>query len=204
MNKSTIILIVAVAIVALISVNGCSTYNKFVTAEQSLDQRWAEVETQYQRRFDLIPNLVATVQGYAQHESSTFEKVTEARAGLIDAYNEAKELEGKNAVTSTKGMQAYNNAQQDLGRAFNVYVNAVTEAYPDLKANEQFLDLQTQLEGTENRIATARRTYTESVRDFNISIKRFPANIWAGIFGFSPREQFSADEGAAKAPKVEF
>ena len=204
MKKSTIILIVVVAIAALIGANGCSTYNKFVTTEQSLDQKWAEVETQYQRRFDLIPNLVATVQGYAKHESSTFEKVTEARAGLNAAYNQAKELESQNAVNSTNGMQAYNNAQSDLGRAFNVYVNAVTEAYPDLKANEQFLDLQTQLEGTENRIATARRTYTESVRDYNTLIKRFPANIWAGIFGFTDRAQFSADEGAAKAPKVEF
>ncbi len=204
MKKSTIILIVVAGLLAIVGINGCSTYNRFVSSEQSLDQTWAEVETQYQRRFDLIPNLVATVQGYAKHESTTFEKVTEARAGLIDAYNEAKDLEGKNAVTSAKGMQAYSEAQTDLGRAFNVYVNAVTEAYPDLKANEQFLDLQTQLEGTENRIATARRTYTQAVRDYNTGIKRFPANIWAGLFGFSPREQFTADEGAAKAPKVEF
>lgn len=204
MKKSTIILIVVIAVAALAAFNGCSTYNKFVTSEQELDQKWADVETQYQRRFDLIPNLVATVKGYAQHESSTFEKVTEARAGLIDAYNDAKEMEGKNTVTSAKNMQAYNDAQNDLGRAFNVYVNAVTEAYPDLKANEQFLDLQAQLEGTENRIATARRTYTEAVRDYNVRIKRFPASIWASVFGFAPREQFTADEGASQAPKVEF
>lgn len=204
MKKSTITLIVVAVILVLIGFNGCSTYNSFVTTEQSLDQTWAQVETQYQRRFDLIPNLVATVKGYAQHESTTFENVTKARAGLIDAYNGAKDLEGHTALNSSKSMEAYSNAQSNLGRAFNVYVNAVTEAYPDLKANQQFQDLQTQLEGTENRIATERRKYTEAVRDYNIRIKRFPNSIWASIFGFQPREQFTADEGASSAPKVEF
>lgn len=204
MKTSTIILIVFVGLLALIGCNGYSTYNSFVTSEQNLDQTWAEVETQYQRRFDLIPNLVETVKGYARHESTTFENVTKARAGLTDAYNEAKALESQNALTSGQSMQAYNDAQQSLSRAFSIYVNAVREAYPDLKANEQFKDLQTQLEGTENRIATARRNYTEAVRDYNIKIKSFPRSIWANIFGFQPRAQFTADEEAAKAPKVEF
>lgn len=204
MKKSTIILIIIVGLLVLIGANGCSTYNKFVTQEQALDQTWAEVETQYQRRFDLIPNLVATVKGYAEHESTTFENVTKARAGFTDAYNQAKALESQEGGATGENMQAYNDAQQQLGRSFSIYVNAVTEAYPDLKANEQFLDLQTQLEGTENRIATARRTYTEAVRDFNTRIKRFPSNIWASVFGFEPRQQFAAEEGAAKAPKVQF
>jgi len=204
MKKSTITLIIIVGLLALISANGCSTYNKFVTQEQALDQTWAEVETQYQRRFDLIPNLVEAVKGYAEHESTTFENVTKARAGLDDAYNDAKGLVGRNAGATQDNMQAYTDAQTQLSRAFNIYVNAVTEAYPDLKANEQFLDLQTQLEGTENRIATARRAYTEAVRDFNIRIKRFPSSIWASVFGFEPRQQFAAEEGADKAPKVQF
>lgn len=204
MKKSTLILIVIVAVLAIIGFNGCSTYNSMMSTEQNLDQTWAEVETQYQRRFDLIPNLVSTVKGYAAHESSTLENVTNARAGLTEAYNKAKGLESKTKLNSTSSLEAYNNAQNDLGRAFNIYVNAVKEAYPDLKANEQFLDLQTQLEGTENRIATARRKYTEAVRDYNIRIKRFPTSIWASIFGFQPRQQFSADAEAADAPKVEF
>ncbi len=204
MKKSTMTLFIIAVLLVLVGANGCSTYNKFVTQEQSLDQTWAEVETQYQRRFDLIPNLVATVKGYAEHESTTLENVTKARAGLTDAYNGAKALEGKGNGATPENMQAYSDAQSQLGRAFNIYVNAVTEAYPDLKANEQFLDLQTQLEGTENRIATARRTYTEAVRDFNIRIKRFPSSVWASVFGFEPRPQFAAEEGAEKAPKVQF
>ena len=175
-----------------------------VTLEQDVDQAWAKVEVQYQRRMDLIPNLVETVKGYAAHESDTYESVTRARAGLTDAYNNARGLEEGASPADTQGFEAFNSAQDKLKSALGIYVNAVREAYPDLKANEQFLGLQAQLEGTENRIATERGRYTEVVRTYNVAVKRFPANIWASIFGFKAKPQFQADAEAAKAPQVEF
>jgi LemA protein len=198
-------IILGVILIVILSLcgTGCSTYNSMVTLEQEVDQQWAKVEVQYQRRLDLIPNLVETVKGYATHESETFQKVTEARAGLSNAYNDAKSLEGTEANDEQKFNQ-YNSAQADLNRAFNIYVNAVTEAYPELKADTQFKDLQTQLEGTENRIATERGRYTEVVKDYNVKIRRFPANIFAGIFGFQTKPQFQADAAAQSAPKVSF
>lgn len=198
MKKSYIIIAIVVVLAIALFVSGKSTYNSMVTLEQDVDQAWAKVEVQYQRRMDLIPNLVATVKGYAEHESSTYEKVTQARAGLTDAYNQAQ-------TTDAGGnFEAINAAQDKLKSALGIYINAVHEAYPDLKANEQFLGLQAQLEGTENRIATERGRYTDVVREYNIAVKRFPANLWAGIFGFSSKPQFQADAEAATAPKVEF
>lgn len=204
MKKSVIVIVVIVVLAVILFVNGKSTYNNMVTLEQDVDQAWAKVEVQYQRRMDLIPNLVETVKGYAAHESDTYESVTRARAGLTDAYNNARGLEEGASPADTQGFEAFNSAQDKLKSALGIYVNVVREAYPDLKANEQFLGLQAQLEGTENRIATERGRYTDVVKEYNVAVKRFPANIWAGVFGFSAKPQFQADAEAATAPKVQF
>lgn len=203
MKKSTIVIIVVVAVLAIIGFNGCSTYNNMVGMEEGVDQAWSKVEVQYQRRLDLIPNLVNTVKGYAAHEKETFENVTKARAGLTEAYNKADDLKSID-MTNEQNFEKYTNAQADLNKAFSIYVNAVKEAYPDLKADKQFSELQVQLEGTENRIATERGRYTEVVKEYNTKIRRFPASIWAGMFGFDKRPQYQADAAAAKAPSVEF
>ncbi len=192
------ILIVIAAIVAMSSLSSCN-YNSLVEKEQTVDQAWAQVENQYQRRADLIPNLVNTVKGYSEHESETYIKVTEARSGLSEAYNAAEAIENPQS-----NIRAYQEAQSKLKGALDIYVNAVREAYPDLKANQNFINLQTQLEGTENRISTERQRYTEAVKEYNTSIKKFPTNIYAGWFGFKEKEQFKAETGAEKAPKVEF
>lgn len=202
--KKYIIIGVIVVLALILFFSGRSTYNNMVTLEQDVDQSWAKVEVQYQRRMDLIPNIVETVKGYAEHESSTYENVTKARVGLSDAYNEANSLKEGASPADTQQFENYNAAQDRLNKALSIYVNAVREAYPDLKADEQFANLQTVLEGTENRIATERGRYTDIVREYNIAVKRFPANLWAGIFGFSAKPQFKADEAAATAPKVQF
>lgn len=194
---------VVVILVLLLGASGCSTYNNMVTLDQQVEQAWAKVEVQYQRRMDLIPNMVATVKGYAEHESSTYEKVTEARAGLSQAYNDAKANENVDP-NNQQSLDNFNQAQQSLNRALSIYVNAVREAYPDLKADTQFTNLETVLEGTENRIATERTRYTEIVTTYNVTVRRFPANIFAGIFGFSAKPQFKADAEAARAPQVQF
>ena len=195
-KPATIILLILVALLLLLGVGACNTYNKMVGLEETVDQSWGEVETQYQRRADLIPNLVNTVKGYATHESQTFEKVTEARAKSTSITLNVDDLTEEN-------LAKYQKAQNELSSALKSLL-AVTENYPDLKANKNFEDLQVQLEGTENRIATARTRYTEQVKDYNVAIRRFPANIFAGMFGFSTKPQFAAEEGASKAPTVEF
>lgn len=171
-------------------------YNSLVEKDQTVNQSWAEVENQYQRRADLIPNLVATVKGYATHEESTFEKVTEARAKATSINITADQLD-------EASLRKFQEAQNELTGALKSLL-AVSEAYPDLKANENFKDLQVQLEGTENRVTTARSRYTQAVQDFNTSIKKFPTVIYAGWFGFKEKPQFAAEAGAEKAPKVEF
>ena len=171
-------------------------YNSLVEKQQDVDQAWAQVENQYQRRADLIPNLVNTVKGYSTHESETFEKVTLARAKATSVTIDANNLTEEN-------LAKFQEAQNELSQALKSLL-AVTEAYPDLKANENFMNLQTQLEGTENRITTARMRYTESVRDYNTAIKKFPTTIYAGWFGFDPKPQFKAEEGAQRAPEVSF
>ncbi len=202
--KKFIVIGVVVGIIAVLAVLGIRTYNKLVGLENEVDQAWANVEVQYQRRMDLIPNMVETVKGYAEHESSTYENVTRARAGLTDAYNHAGELQQGTTPSDAARFESYTAAQADLNKALSIYVNAVREAYPDLKANEQFNNLQTVLEGTENRIATWRTRYTDIVKDYNTTVRRFPANVFAGIFGFSTKAQFQADPEAAKAPTVQF
>lgn len=176
-----------------------------VTLDEAAEQSWAEVENQYQRRHDLIPNLVNTVKGYAEHESTTLQNVTDARTGNRNVLADTAQLmQAASEALNAPDANTYASALNNLNRQFGIYVNAVHEAYPDLKANENFLDLQTQLEGTENRVEKARHDYTEVVKDYNIKVKRFPGNIVAGMFGFEPREQFKAVEGAQKAPEVKF
>ena len=208
MKVSKSLIIWAVIILAAIGIISwfVQTRNGFVTLDEGVQEQWAKVEVQYQRRLDLIPNLVQTVKGYAEHESSTFENVTAARAGLTDAYNKANALQqgAAEAGTNEASLDQYNAAQQGLGKALSIYVNAVREAYPDLKADKQFLGLQDQLEGTENRIATERGRYTDVVRQYNVTVRKFPASVVASISGFSVKPQFKADAEAATAPKVSF
>ncbi len=185
----------AAVVLAVFALQSCN-YNSLVEDQQGVDQAWAEVENQYQRRADLIPNLVNTVKGYAKHESSTLEKVTEARAKATSITISPENLNEEN-------LARFQQAQNGLTGALKSLL-AVSEAYPDLKANENFRDLQTQLEGTENRITTARGRYTEAVRNYNTAIKKFPTLIYAGILGFKPKPQFSAEAGAEKAPEVNF
>lgn len=192
------IMYAVVAVVAMTSLSSCN-YNSLVEKQQQVDQSWAQVENQYQRRADLIPNIVNTVKGYAEHESSTLEAVTNARAGLTKAYDAAKSVENPQ-----ENIEQYQQAQSALKGALDIYVNAVREAYPDLKANTNFMALQTELEGTENRISTERKRYTEAVMEYNTSIKKFPTNIYAGWFGFKEKPQFKAEAGAQKAPEVKF
>lgn len=199
MKKGTIILIGVIVVILICLGSGCSSYNSMVAEQENVDKTWANVENQYQRRADLIPNLVSTVKGYAAHESSTLEAVTNARAGLTKAYNEANEIEDPQ-----NNIAAYQEAQSRLKGALGIYINAVHEAYPDLKANTNFLDLQAQLEGTENRIATERTRYNDAVQSYNVMIRRFPASIVAAVCGFDKKEPFKAEEGAQRAPKVEF
>lgn len=177
------------------SLSSCN-YNSLVEQQQTVDQTWAEVENQYQRRADLIPNLVNTVKGYATHESGTLEKVTEARAKATSITINADDLNEEN-------LAKFQKAQGELSQALKSLL-AVSEAYPDLKANENFRDLQVQLEGTENRVTTARGRYTQAVAQYNTAIKKFPTVIYAGWFGFKPKPQFQAEAGASSAPKVEF
>lgn len=184
-----------VLISGMFSLQSCN-YNSLVEKQQSVDQNWAEVENQYQRRADLIPNLVNTVKGYATHESATLEKVTEARAKATSINISAENL-------NEQTLAQYQQVQGELGQALKSLL-AVSEAYPDLKANENFMALQAQLEGTENRITVARGRYTKAVQEYNTSIKKFPTNIYAGWFGFEPKPQFKAEAGAEKAPEVKF
>ncbi|MBD5358812.1 MAG: LemA family protein [Bacteroides sp.] len=189
------IIIAIAAITFATSLSSCN-YNSLVEQQQNVDQAWAQVENQYQRRADLIPNLVNTVKGYSTHESETLQKVTEARAKATSITINADDL---NEETLAK----FQEAQGELSQALKSLL-AVTEAYPDLKANENFMNLQTQLEGTENRIATERMRYTEAVKEYNTAIKKFPTTIYAGWFGFKEKPQFKAEAGASKAPEVQF
>lgn len=193
MKKSTVIWIVVIAAAALWVYSG---YNRLVNEDENVANKWAAVEADYQRRADLIPNLVATVKGYAEHESGTLQSVTEARSKATSVQFGAGDLTEEN-------LRAYQQAQGAVTSALGRLI-AVAESYPDLKANENFRDLQVQLEGTENRIAVSRKEYNNAVRSYNVAVRRFPANILAAVFGFDRKASFSADEGAEKAPTVEF
>ena len=175
-----------------------STYNNFVTLEEGVNQSWAQVENVYQRRADLIPNLVEVVKGYAGHERETLEAVVDARSKVGGQINlNSDMLNDPNALAQFQQMQGQlTSALQRL--------MVVVERYPDLKADQRFADLQTQLEGTENRISVERGRFNETVQNYNISIKKFPANILAGMFGFGQKAYFKADAGSEKAPEVKF
>ena len=193
MKKSTIIVI---ALVAIVAIWGVSSYNGLVKMDESVSTAWSNVENQYQRRADLIPNLVNTVKGYAAHEKETFQAVTEARSKATQMTINADEL-------TPEKMLEYQKAQGEVGAALSRLL-AITEAYPDLKANENFKELQAQLEGTENRISVERKNFNEVARSYNTAIRTFPKTIIAGMCGFDKRPYFEAEEGANKAPEVQF
>jgi len=184
-----------VALVALVSLNSCG-YNTMTEKEEAVNKAWSNVENQYQRRSDLIPNLVNTVKGYAQHEQSTLTAVLEARSKATQITVNADDL-------TPEKLKEYQAAQGQVTSALGKLL-AISEAYPDLKANENFKELQAQLEGTENRISVERRNFNEVVGDYNTYIRKFPQNIMASIFGFEKRAYFEAEAGSEKAPKVEF
>ena len=184
-----------VALVACVSLNSCG-YNTMTEKEEAVNKAWSNVENQYQRRSDLIPNLVNTVKGYAQHEQSTLTAVLEARSKATQITVNTDDL-------TPEKLKEYQQAQGQVTSALGKLL-AITEAYPDLKANENFTELQAQLEGTENRISVERRNFNEVVGDYNTYIRKFPQNIVAGIFGFEKRAYFEAEAGSEKAPKVEF
>ena len=193
MNKSTIIIIV-VAVIAVIW--GISGYNGLVSMDEGVQTKWADVETQYQRRADLIPNLVNTVKGYAAHESETLQAVVEARAKATSMNIDPSNM-------SAEQIANFQKAQDGVSSALSRLLVTV-EKYPDLKANENFKELQVQLEGTENRISVARRDYNESARKYNTTLRSFPKNILAGMFGFEKKAYFEAQEGSEQAPTVQF
>ena len=192
-NKGLWIILGIVAVVVIWAVSG---YNSLVSNEENVGKAWANVESAYQRRSDLIPNLVNTVKGYAQHEQKTLQDVVEARSKATSIRVDA-------STSTPEQMQQWIEAQQEVGSALGRLI-AISESYPTLRANENFLALQTQLEGTENRIKTERDRYNEAVKEFNVKIRRFPTNILASMFGFERREMFEAEAGAEIAPEVQF
>ena len=202
MNKGTKTGII-IGVVALVVILGLvrffiGTYNRFVVLEEEVDACWAQVESQYQRRLDLIPNLVATVKGYAQHESSVFTEVAEARSSA----GKSMEL-GKEILNDPEAFAQFQQAQNKLSAGIGRLL-AVAENYPALKANQNFMVLMDQLEGTENRIATERMRFNDAVKKYNRAIRLFPASIIANMRGFEKKQYFQADESAKTAPKVEF
>lgn len=196
MKKSYIILIVIAVIILSIFFLFKNTYNGMVTMQENVSAQWSNVENQYQRRLDLIPNLVNTVKGYAEHEQNTLNRVVEARAKATQM-----QINLDNLDEAT--MKKLNAVQGELSTALSRLM-AISENYPDLKANENFRDLQAQIEGTENRIAVERRKFNNTARAYNTSIRQFPQNMLAGMFGFTPKPYFEANAEAENAPKVEF
>ncbi|MBO5811954.1 MAG: LemA family protein [Bacteroidaceae bacterium] len=192
-KKSTIIVIAIVAVVAIWAV---SAYNGLVNLDEGVANKWGDVETQYQRRADLIPNLVNTVKGYAAHEQETLESVVAARSQATQIKVDPENL-------TPEKLAEFQKAQGEVTSALGKLL-AITENYPDLKANQNFLELQAQLEGTENRINVARVNFNDATKRYNTAIRRFPKNILAGMFGFEKRSYFEAQDGAETAPQVQF
>jgi LemA protein len=188
-----------VVLLIALALGGCgvSQYNSLISSQKKVEGRWAEIDNQYKRRFDLIPNLVETVKGAANFEKSTLEAVVQARASV----GRAQLPEA--LPTDPKALEAYIQAQQGLSGALG-RLFSVAESYPDLKSSKNFLSLQDQIEGTENRIAVARRDYIDSVQDFNTQIARFPGSVVASLFGFKAAAQFQAPAEEKAAPKVQF
>lgn len=196
--KTKGLIVAGVVILALILLMaGCNNYNSLVQSDQAVKKELGEIQNQYQRRADLIPNLVATVKGYAAHEEKVLREVVEARAKATQV------TVGADVINDPEALRRFEQAQGELSQALGRLL-AITENYPDLKANQNFMALQTQLEGTENRIAVARGRYNNVVQDYNTQVRRFPANIFAGIFGFRERPYFEAAPGSQNAPEVKF
>ena len=194
MKKKSLIAFIAVIVILVI---WCVTqYNGIITKEESVSTAWGNVEVQYQRRADLIPNLVNTVKGYATHEQETLNGVVAARA-------KATQITVDPADLTSEKLAAYQKSQGDVTTALGKLL-AITENYPQLKANENFSELQAQLEGTENRISESRRVFNNTVQEYNLAIRRFPGNIVAGLFGYEKKAKFEAAEGSEKAPEVKF
>lgn len=197
MKKGTIILIAVLAVLLIFAVKTVGTYNQLVELDENTNQAWAQVNNQYQRRADLIPNLVETVKGYASHEKETFSEVTNARA-KVGQLNISPEV-----LNNPQALKQFQNVQGEISSALTKLM-AVSENYPELKANQNFLSLQNQLEGTENRIAVERKRFNESIQLYNKRIRRFPTNMISGMFGFSKKYYFEAEAGADKAPEIKF
>ena len=193
-KNKTVWIIIAVVAVLFFWMQG--VYNNMVTRGEEVSAAWSQVENQYQRRMDLIPNLVNTVKGYASHERETLEGVVQARAEATQTRIDPSNL-------TAESLQTFQSAQGELSSALSRLM-VVLERYPDLKANQNFQELQAQLEGTENRIATERKRFNEVARSYNVYIRKFPNNILSGVFGFEAKAYFAAEAGAEKAPTVEF
>lgn len=187
---------IIIAVLVLVLIWGISAYNQLVGSEESVSKAWSQVENVYQRRLDLIPNLIKTVQGAADYEKSTLQAVIEARSKASSIQLNAENM-------SQEQLQAFTQAQDELGSAVSRLMLTV-ERYPELKANQNFLELQSQLEGTENRITVERQKYNQVVGNFNTQVRRFPKNIIAGMFGFEKKAYFEASAGAEQAPAVDF
>lgn len=196
MKKSSFGLLIAGALVVGFAMWCIGTYNGIVEMEEPVTTAWANVQSQYQRRADLIPNLVSTVKGYAKHEQETLEGVINARARATQITVDPNNL-------TPEKLQEFQAAQGELSQALGRLM-VVKEQYPELKANEQFKDLQVQLEGTENRINKARDTFNAKVESYNLKVRRFPGNVLAGMFGFQTKAKFEADQAAQNAPTVSF
>jgi LemA protein len=195
-KKGTVTIIAVIAVVVLVILWGIKVNNRMVAMEESVNKAWSNVETVYQRRADLIPNLVNTVKGYAAHETSTFEAVVNARSKATSITVNSDDM-------TADQLKEFQKAQNDVTGALGRLI-AISESYPELKANENFKELQAQLEGTENRISVERRNFNESASKYNTYIRKFPQSIIAGMRGFDKKPYFEAEEGANKAPKVEF
>jgi len=191
-----LVILIFIVIVAALALMG--SYNRLVTLDQNVNKKWGDVQTVYQRRADLIPNLVNTVQGAANFEKSTLTEVTNARASVGRV-----QLDPTKAPTDAAQLQEFQAAQGQLSNALSRLL-VVVERYPELKSNQNFLGLQAQLEGTENRISVERNNFNGAVQDFNVAVRRFPTNLIAGMFGFSQKPFFQAQQGAEKAPTVNF
>jgi LemA protein len=198
MKKALIAIIVVVAVLLIIVGKGISTYNNIIALEEGVKTQWAQVENTYQRRFDLIPNLVSTVQGEANFEKSTLTEVMEMRSRMGGTVKLDESLMNDEAA-----LKRFQEMQGSLSGALQRLM-AVSENYPDLKSNTSFQELRVQLEGAENRIAVERKRYNETVKEFNTTIRQFPTNLVAGFAGATPKALFSADAGASTAPKVQF
>jgi len=196
MSRSTIVLLSVLGFLVLVLLWGVGRYNNLVSLDEGASGQWANVESAYQRRSDLIPNLVNTVKGYANFERETLEAVVNARAKATSVTVDPANL-------SPEKLAAFQQAQAGVGSALGRLLVTV-EKYPDLKANQNFLELQSQLEGTENRINVERRRFNELVKTYNGTLRRFPNNLTAGMFGFETRAYFKSDSGAEKAPQVQF